>query len=126
MTSKLRRIGRAAYTVVALALTAIIAVPGLMGIAAAAGQLTVRSVQLGSSVASATGVEYTLSFKPVSNAQEVILDFCHNSPLDGDLCVATGGTDTPNVTSVTNAGAGGETVAAVNDATTSSKHTIKI
>ena len=126
MKVKFRRLGRAAYAVVAMALATVLAVPSLMGVVSALGQVTVRSITLGSALASATGVEYTLSFKPVSNAQEIILDFCSNSPLDGDVCSATAGTNVPNVTGVSNAGAGGETVAAVTDSVNSTKHTVKI
>ena len=45
--------------------------------AAAAGQVTARSITMSTSAASAQAT-YTIKFTPVSTAQEVIIDFCSN------------------------------------------------
>lgn len=69
-------------------------------------QATIRSVTMSSSKPSDTAVTYTVTFTPqttVSNP-DVILDFCDNTPLVGDACTATAGTDVPNLTSAAAAG----------------------
>ncbi|HSX36833.1 MAG TPA: hypothetical protein VLG13_01800 [Patescibacteria group bacterium] len=110
---------RAVYLLVAALMTVVVAAPNLWGsVASAAGQVTTRSITLSSSAPSATSVSYTLTFTPVTTEQELIVDFCSNSPLIGDTCTATAGTDVPNTASV----AGPATTSNVG----ASNHTIKV
>lgn len=67
---------------VMLALTAAV-VPMLVAAQAAP---TDRSIEISSSSASATGVQYILRFKPTVAAQAFVLEFCDNTPLIGQLC----------------------------------------
>lgn len=66
--------------------------------AGAVAQVTARKIALSSSAPSATNVTYTVTFTPATSIThpDVILDFCDNSPIIGDTCTATAGTDTPN------------------------------
>lgn len=75
--------------------------PSLLLNKAAAAQATVRSITMSSSKPSDTGVTYTVTFTPATTVSnpDVILDFCDNTPLIGDTCTATAGTDVPNFTS---------------------------
>jgi len=52
---------------------------------ASAAQITSRSMTMSTSAIS-TAATYTLSFTPVSSAQELIVDFCSNDPLVSDTC----------------------------------------
>jgi hypothetical protein len=70
-------------------------------LASAAGQVSTRSITMSSSAPSASSVTYTTTFTPATSIThpDVILDFCSNTPLVGDSCTATAGTDVPNFTS---------------------------
>ena len=93
---------RFAYVLVAALLLAVVAVPSFWSShASAAGQITGRKITLSSSTPSASSVTYTLVFTPVSAAADMFIDFCDNTPLIGDSCTATAGTDTPNVSGLT-------------------------
>jgi hypothetical protein len=51
----------------------------------ATGEISSRSITMSTSAASAAAT-YKLAFTPVSNAEELIVDFCSNDPLVGDVC----------------------------------------
>lgn len=87
---------RAGSVFAALALALSTALPGI----AAAAQLTERSVELSSSSASATGVEYTINFTATQDAGAVVVEFCNDSPLLGATCTAPPGFDINTGTSV--------------------------
>lgn len=53
---------------------------------AAADQVTLRSIELSSSSANATGVTYKVKFTSVGAAGATVLDFCENTPLYGEDC----------------------------------------
>ncbi len=53
---------------------------------ASAAQLTERSVGLSSASANASNVSYQVEFTPASDAGAVVIDFCSNSPLVGQVC----------------------------------------
>ncbi len=67
-----------------------------------AGTVSSRSIEMSSSLASATGVEYTVQYTPASSnsIEGVIVDFCSNSPIIGASCTAPTGfsVGTPTVT----------------------------
>ena len=65
----------------------------------AAGQISSRSITLSSSAIS-TATNYKIKFTPVTTAQELIIDFCSNSPLVGDSCSFSSST-VPTVGSLT-------------------------
>ncbi len=96
----------------------------LMAVPASAAQLTsgATSIEMSSSTPSQTGVSYKVTFTPqTSEASGVVyVDFCSNSPLDGDTC-NDAYTGVPNVSSV----AGPATTTAVT-AGDSQVHTIKL
>lgn len=75
------------YSVAAVALLLSVALPSLVS----AAQLTDRSVQLSSSSKSATGVNYLFSFTAAATAGAVVVQFCDNSPLVGEVCDAPAG-----------------------------------
>lgn len=78
---------RAGSVFAALALVLTTALPGI----ASAAQVTVRSVELSSSLAGATGVNYNIKFTADGAAGAVVVDFCSNSPLLGYACTAPTG-----------------------------------
>ena len=73
--------------------------PSLAG--AVGGQVQTRSITMGSSNPGATSVSYTVEFTPVTSEThpDVIVDFCNSSstPIIGDTCSGTAGTDVPNL-----------------------------
>ncbi len=102
MKIKLGNLSRLTYGLSAFALTVAFTVsmvlPGVMGQASAA-QVTTRSMQMSDSTPSATSVSYKLTFTPVTTTQELIVDFCGDTPLIGATCAFAAGT-VPNVTGV--------------------------
>lgn len=87
----------AAAMVIASAITSIVS----------AASLVDRSITPTSSAAGATGVEYTVEFTPETDAGAFVIEFCDNTPLLGQSCVAPSGfsvadaeTTTANVTLV--------------------------
>ena len=66
---------------------------------ASAAQITSRSMTMSTSAIS-TAATYTLSFTPVSSAQELIVDFCSNDPLVSDTC-SFAATTVPTISSPT-------------------------
>lgn len=63
-----------------------------------AGQLPSRSVQLSSASAAATAVGYSFEFTVNAPAGAFVVDFCSNSPLVGDECVAPAGMNVSSAT----------------------------
>jgi len=53
-----------------------------------AAQLTERSIELSSASVTATGVTYKVNFTATQTAGAVLVDFCKNSPLIGEECIA--------------------------------------
>ena len=82
----------------ALSLLTVGTVPLLLMQVADAAQVASRSIELSDSSSGATGVTYAVTFTPATSIThpDVIIDFCSNSPIIGDSCTATAGTDTPN------------------------------
>ena len=72
--------------------------------AATPGLLASRSIEMSSSVAGATGVQYTISFKTATGGnplEGIVIDFCDNSPLINTACTYTSGLNgSINLTSV--------------------------
>ena len=64
--------------------------------ASADNQITTRSIQMGTSAQSATGVKYTVTFTPVTTLTaggggDIVIWFCQNTPLVGSSCTAPTG-----------------------------------
>ena len=94
--------------------------PLLFSSSASAGEITARRIELSSAVPSASSVTYTLTFTPVTTAQELIVDFCGDTPIIGSTCAFSAST-VPNVSGVTSSLG---TVATVGSG--SPVHTIKV
>lgn len=74
------------FLVMAFAMVATLAIPLTTAFAA---QVTNRSVELSSSSVSATGVQYNVKFTTGDNpAAAMVVYFCNNSPLRGQVCTA--------------------------------------
>jgi hypothetical protein len=67
--------------------------------AAAAGQVQERAIKLSTAVAGATGVSYSVTFKPATTiaSPDVILEFCADTPLLGANCTYNNGAGTNTV-----------------------------
>lgn len=76
-------------------------VPALVPSLVAADQVTARSIQLSSASTTAQNVTYTVNFTPVANAGAFILDFCTNTPLYGEDCLAPTGFTLASATATT-------------------------
>lgn len=98
-----RRAGRIATTAALLVATI---VPSFAPALASAAVLTDRSVALSSSAKGASGVSYNFKFVQETDAPEVVIQFCTNSPLIGEFCDAPAGM----VVTTANAGAGVTTI----------------
>jgi hypothetical protein len=102
MLTSSRNIKRIGLASTALLLATVTAVPALLNSYASAAftQVTARKIVMSVSTPSATAVTYTVTFTPgqTTSNPDVVLDFCSNSPLIGDSCTATAGTDVPNFT----------------------------
>ncbi|MGH7142315.1 MAG: hypothetical protein ACREF5_02490 [Candidatus Saccharimonadales bacterium] len=72
----------------------------LLSQSASAALVTSRSITMSNSTAGATGVSYVLTFTPVTTAQELIVDFCSDTPIIGSTCAFTNAT-VPVVSSAT-------------------------
>lgn len=85
------RLARPLYAVAALAmvlgLSASMVLPGVVS----AADLSNRAIKMSSSIQSATGVSYEVSFTTTNNAASVAIDFCSTSPLYTDTCTAPAG-----------------------------------
>lgn len=93
---------RPAAALSALALVVGSVVPAFLGASniASAAQIQTRSMKLSDSTPSATGVQYELTFTPQANAQELIVDFCGDTPLIGATCAFSAST-VPTISSPT-------------------------
>ncbi len=88
-------------------------------LAYAVGQVSSRKIVMSTSLTSATAT-YALTFTPVTTSQELIVEFCSNSPLVGDTCSFTAATVPTVASPVSNVG----TASSVG--TGSPVHTIKV
>lgn len=66
-----------------------------------AAQVSLRSIELSSSSAAATGVTYKINFTSVSAAKAFVVEFCSDSPVIGQDCTAPTGFDAAAAASVT-------------------------
>jgi hypothetical protein len=63
--------------------------PALVPAFASAATLSSRSIAMTSSASDASGVKYTIKFTPVSSFQNLVIDWCSDSPIIGeDPCTA--------------------------------------
>lgn len=120
MKISLQALRRPVVTAVALILGLSGALPALLQGTTYAAQVTSRSIQLSSSTPGASGVQYKLTFTPVSNAQELIVDFCGDTPIIGANCAFSSSTVPTIATPVASVG----TAATVG--TGSPVHTVKV
>jgi hypothetical protein len=92
MKQILRTVRLHIYAVVVLAVAVVPLLP-ILTQSAAAAQVTTRSIQMSSSVPSATNVTYAVKFTLATtsppNIQGIVLDFCDNDPLVGDTTCTT-------------------------------------
>lgn len=79
--------GHLRYAVLAVTLVLAVVAPAF----ASAAQLTTRSAALSSSSKAATGVSYNFKFTASTAEDEVVIQFCTNSPLIGEFCDAPAG-----------------------------------
>lgn len=80
---------RAGYGLASIGLLLGLVVPSVFPAFASADQLQSRSVKMSVATASATGVQYKLTFTPQSDFRKVIVDFCDDSPIAGEACGTT-------------------------------------
>ncbi len=73
------------YSALAIVLVASALIPLFNGQAAAAGQVSARSVQLSTSTPAATNAKYTITFTPATSTTigGIVVDFCGDSPIIG-------------------------------------------
>jgi hypothetical protein len=88
------RIRRAGFA----ALATIVGLAGLLPIAmqdvSAAGQVTLRSIEMSDATASHPSTSYKVSFTPfTTGTQSLVIDFCSNSSIIGGTCTAPGSMD---------------------------------
>ncbi len=69
----------------AVVMAFVLLMPVLLPSNASAAEISSRSITMSTSAASASAT-YALKFTPVSNAEELIVDFCSNDPLVSDTC----------------------------------------
>lgn len=84
----IRQAGRMGAAVALLVATLL---PALVPSLVSAAQATERSIALSSSSKGASGVNYTVNFKPAANAGAFVVDFCSNSPIIGQSCTTPSG-----------------------------------
>lgn len=97
MNINYKALRRPAAALSALALVVGTVMPSLLAsMPVSAAQVSTRSIKMSDSTPGATGVQYELKFTPVSNAQELIVDFCGDTPLIGATC-AFDATSVPTV-----------------------------
>src|ERR1700722_17023530 len=103
MKNILKGIVRSTYVLFAISLTLIVSLTSVFmsQVADAVGVvLEPRSIQMIDSTPGATGVKYLLSIKPTTTEQELIVDFCSDTPIVGATCAYSNAT-VPVVTSAT-------------------------
>lgn len=102
MNIKTNVFGRSVTAVVALALLVGTAAPALLGSKAFAAQVQTRSIKMSDSTPGASGVTYQLSFMNSPTAtQELVIEFCTDTPLVGASCDTADPTRLPDLTSAT-------------------------
>lgn len=89
---------KAGRVIASLGLLLATILPTLTPALAAAAQITSRSIELSNSTASATGVTYQINFTSVGAAEAVLVDFCSDTPLIGEVCTAPTGFTVASVT----------------------------
>lgn len=118
-------LGRPLAALSAFALLAGAVVPSLLVGQASADQVTSRSIQLSRATGGASGVTYKVTFTAQKAAQNVIVDFCADSPIIAQSCTGlpTGmvisGASTPTANWTVTAVGGGNTTALKATRTTS-------
>ena len=90
-------------------------VPGTASKTFAYGEVTSRSIEMGSSQTSATGVSYQVQFTTASSIQSVAIDFCTESPLYQDTCSAVSGFSAASAGFTAGTGTAGWTMTAAAD-----------
>jgi hypothetical protein len=101
MNINYKSLRRPTTALMALALVVGSVIPVLQQGQANAAQFSDRSIKLSDSTPSATtGLQYALTFTPAANAQEVIVDFCGDTPLIGATCAFSAAT-VPTISSPT-------------------------
>ncbi len=89
---------RSSSLVAATAMLLSVVAPSLVFSSASADQLTGRKIELSSSAAGATDVDYKVTFTATESAAGYVIDFCSNSPLLGMSCVPPTGMSTASPT----------------------------
>lgn len=86
-------LNRMTAAVAAVALSTGVLLPAVASNIASAGQVTSRAIKMNSSLVSATGVSYEVSFTTVQAAQSIVIDFCSGSdtPIIGGACTGPTG-----------------------------------
>jgi len=96
------------YFGAAVLLTVATLIPALVLHRADAAQVSSRSVTMSSSALGATNVNYEVSFKAGHSMtiKGIVVEFCDNTPLEGDSCTIAdnGGTVVPTITSADGSG----------------------
>lgn len=100
---------------VVLAFITVLASPGFESKAYAYSLISSRSIKVSSSTQSATGTSYFVQFTTTDNLQDIIVDFCPDSPLYSDTCSTLTGFSAASAGIATGSGTSGWTV--VNAAT---------
>ncbi|MGB4967197.1 MAG: hypothetical protein WBO35_03260 [Candidatus Saccharimonadales bacterium] len=99
MNIKTNVFGRSVTAAMALALLVGTASPALLGPKAFAAQVQTRSIKMSDSTPGASGVTYQLSFMNSPTAtQELVIEFCTDTPLVGATCDTTDTTHLPTLT----------------------------
>lgn len=88
---------RARYAVAAIGLVLV----GVVAPFASAAQVTVRSIEMSSSVKSATDQTYKIKFTSVGGAGAFVVEFCSNTPLIGQACTKPTGLNLTGAASTT-------------------------
>ena len=95
MKTILNGIARSMYAVFAISLTLIVSLTSvfMFQVADAVGVvLEPRSITMSDSTPGATGVKYLVSIKPTTTEQELIVDFCSDTPIVGATCAYSNAT----------------------------------
>lgn len=91
------RLSRSSAVIAAMALVLFASMPLFTNsVASAYGLVTSRSIEMSDSSASATGVQYAVSFIPSVTSETIggiVVDFCSNDPILGDSCSTTAALD---------------------------------
>jgi len=105
MSTFVKKVRRPVLLTVALGLAlGTLAVPLLLLNKVDAAQVTARSITMSSSAVSATSVNYEVSFKVAQSytVRGVVVEFCSNSPLEGEATCTNNNGNVPTITSAAN------------------------